>query len=113
MAWTRITAAATSGVGPDLTQLGTTWVGAVNAMGALVPWPLYVKENGAAYEEVWQGEEVLEGRALLHGLPRPKAHPQAERPLVPGFPLLLSRYPATGLFLPPERPFQRFLGVPA
>ncbi|MEJ5337892.1 MAG: extracellular solute-binding protein, partial [Thermus sp.] len=37
VAWTRITAAATSGVGPDLTQLGTTWVGAVSAMGALEP----------------------------------------------------------------------------
>jgi len=37
VAWTRITAAATSGVGPDLTQLGTTWVGAISAMGALEP----------------------------------------------------------------------------
>lgn len=37
VAWTRITAAATSGVGPDITQLGTTWVGAISAMGVLEP----------------------------------------------------------------------------
>ncbi|MGC8905141.1 sugar ABC transporter substrate-binding protein [Thermus sp.] len=37
VAWTKITTAATSGVGPDLTQLGTTWVGAISAMGALEP----------------------------------------------------------------------------
>jgi multiple sugar transport system substrate-binding protein len=32
VAWTRITTAATSGVGPDIVQLGTTWVGAITAM---------------------------------------------------------------------------------
>ena len=37
VAWTKITTAATSGVGPDLTQLGTTWVGAISAMGVLEP----------------------------------------------------------------------------
>lgn len=37
VAWTRITAAATSGVGPDLVQLGTTWVGSISAMGVLEP----------------------------------------------------------------------------
>lgn len=36
-AWTRITTAATSGEGPDVSQLGTTWVGAIDAMGALEP----------------------------------------------------------------------------
>lgn len=37
VAWTRITAAAISGVGPDLVQLGTTWVGSISAMGVLEP----------------------------------------------------------------------------
>ncbi len=36
-AWTRITTAATSGEGPDVSQLGTTWVAAIDAMGALEP----------------------------------------------------------------------------
>lgn len=34
-AWTKITTAATSGEGPDITQLGTTQIAAVAAMGAL------------------------------------------------------------------------------
>lgn len=35
-AWTKITAAATSGEAPDITQLGTTWVAAITSMGALL-----------------------------------------------------------------------------
>ncbi|MFC1478945.1 extracellular solute-binding protein, partial [Candidatus Margulisiibacteriota bacterium] len=34
-AWQKITAAATSGTGPDIVQLGSTWVGMVSSMGAL------------------------------------------------------------------------------
>ncbi len=34
-AWTRLTNAAVSGEGPDVSQLGTTWVGAIDAFGAL------------------------------------------------------------------------------
>lgn len=34
-AWTKLTAAATSGETPDIAQLGTTWVGAISYMGAL------------------------------------------------------------------------------
>ncbi len=34
-AWTKITAAAASGQGPDLLELGTTWVAAISSMGAL------------------------------------------------------------------------------
>ncbi len=34
--------------------------GLLKRLGTLIPWPLYVTENGAAYEEVWQGEEILE-----------------------------------------------------
>ncbi len=35
-AWSKITTAATSGVGPDICQIGTTWVGAITSMGALL-----------------------------------------------------------------------------
>ena len=34
-AWTKITAAAASGQGPDVLELGTTWVPAISSMGAL------------------------------------------------------------------------------
>jgi len=34
-AWTKITAAAASGQGPDLLELGSTWVAAISSMGAL------------------------------------------------------------------------------
>src|SRR5271165_6850781 len=34
-AWSKITAAAASGQGPDLLELGTTWVAAISSMGAL------------------------------------------------------------------------------
>ncbi len=37
-AWTRITTAAVSGEGPDVSQLGTTWVAAIDAFGALRPF---------------------------------------------------------------------------
>lgn len=33
-AWTKLTTAATSGEGPDISQIGTTWVAALGAMGA-------------------------------------------------------------------------------
>jgi multiple sugar transport system substrate-binding protein len=36
-AWSKITAAAASGQGPDVIELGTTWVAAIAAMGALEP----------------------------------------------------------------------------
>ncbi len=36
-AWNKITAAAASGQGPDLLELGTTWVAAISSMGALEP----------------------------------------------------------------------------
>lgn len=35
-AWTKITTAATSGDTPDIVQLGSTWVGSISAMGALL-----------------------------------------------------------------------------
>jgi multiple sugar transport system substrate-binding protein len=36
-AWAKITAAAASGQGPDVIELGTTWVAAIASMGALEP----------------------------------------------------------------------------
>ncbi|HXA47833.1 MAG TPA: extracellular solute-binding protein, partial [Burkholderiaceae bacterium] len=36
-AWSKITAAAASGQGPDVLELGTTWVSAISSMGALEP----------------------------------------------------------------------------
>ena len=33
-AWTKLTTAATSGEGPDVSQIGSTWVAALGAMGA-------------------------------------------------------------------------------
>ena len=46
-AWTKITTAATSGEGPDITQLGTTQIAAVAAMGALEDLtPIYDKFGG-------------------------------------------------------------------
>jgi len=36
-AWSKITAAAASGQGPDILELGTTWVSSISSMGALEP----------------------------------------------------------------------------
>ena len=46
-AWTKLTTAATSGEGPDITQLGTTQVAAIAAMGALEDLtPVYDRFGG-------------------------------------------------------------------
>ena len=45
-AWTKINTAAISKEAPDITQLGTTWVGVISAMNALEPMNDYVKEIG-------------------------------------------------------------------
>lgn len=47
-AWSKITVAATSGVAPDICQLGTTWVGTIASMGALLPLNDYIHEIGGA-----------------------------------------------------------------
>lgn len=47
-AWQRITIATMSGEGPDILQLGTTWVGAVTGMGALADLTGKVSELGGA-----------------------------------------------------------------
>ncbi len=46
-AWTKLTTAATSGEGPDITQLGTTQIAAIAAMGALEDLtPIYDRFGG-------------------------------------------------------------------
>ncbi|HHV75440.1 MAG TPA: sugar ABC transporter substrate-binding protein [Thermoanaerobacterium sp.] len=47
-AWTKITTAATSGIGPDVLQLGTTWVPAIASMGALEDLTDKVSDLGGA-----------------------------------------------------------------
>lgn len=47
-AWSKITVAATSGVAPDICQLGTTWVGTIASMNALLPLNEYIEEIGGA-----------------------------------------------------------------
>jgi multiple sugar transport system substrate-binding protein len=47
-AWQRITIATMSGEGPDILQLGTTWVGAITGMGALTDLTKRVDELGGA-----------------------------------------------------------------
>gem|GEM_PF-355133 len=44
-AWTKITAAATAGDAPDITQLGTTWVGAISYLDALVDLSGYINKD--------------------------------------------------------------------
>ncbi len=65
VAWTKITTAATSGVGPDLTQLGTTWVGAISAMGVLEPVDDVLEALGgerAYLPAVWRTARLEGGR---------------------------------------------------
>ena len=45
-AWTKITTAATSGDVPDLVQLGSTWVGSISSMNALLDMKDRVAELG-------------------------------------------------------------------
>ena len=47
-AWTKITTAATSNDVPDIAQLGSTWVGSISSMGALMDNKARVAELGGA-----------------------------------------------------------------
>lgn len=60
-AWTKITTAATSGDTPDLVQLGSTWVGSISAMGALMD----LKEKAA---EIGGGQSFIPAAWSSHGL---------------------------------------------
>ena len=70
--WNKITAAAASRRGPDLLELGTTWMPAIAAMGgleALTPRQLAEVDNGAPYyPELWKTTQVF-GRSGVYGLP--------------------------------------------
>jgi multiple sugar transport system substrate-binding protein len=70
--WNKITAAAASRRGPDLLELGTTWMPAIAAMGGLEPLSatqLAEVGNGAPYyTELWKTTQVL-GRHGVYGLP--------------------------------------------
>ena len=70
--WNKITAAAASRRGPDLLELGTTWMPAVAAMGGLEPLTaaqLAEVDNGAPYyAQLWKTTQVF-GQQGVYGLP--------------------------------------------
>lgn len=70
-AWTKITTAATSGEGPDVLQLGTTWVPAVAAMGALAPLTDRVAEIGGkdAYHPATWNTTGIAGKPDVYAVP--------------------------------------------
>jgi len=70
--WNKITAAAASRRGPDLLELGSTWMPAIAAMGGLEPLSatqLAEVGNGAPYyPELWKTTQVF-GRRGVYGVP--------------------------------------------
>lgn len=70
-AWPKITAAAAGGDGPDVLQLGTTWVPAIAAMGALEPLTAKVGEVGgkdAFWPASWNTSGIA-GKSDTYALP--------------------------------------------
>lgn len=70
-AWTKITTAATSGDTPDIVQLGSTWVGAISAMGALTDLKDKVAEIGggtAFIPPAWVSSGI-EGSGTVTAIP--------------------------------------------
>ena len=70
--WNKITAAAASRRGPDLLELGSTWMPAIAAMGGLEPLSaaqLAEVDNGAPYyPQLWKTTQVF-GRPGVYGVP--------------------------------------------
>ncbi len=70
--WNKITAAAASRRGPDLLELGSTWMPAIAAMGGLEPLSaaqLAEVGNGAPYyAPLWKTTQVF-GHAAVYGVP--------------------------------------------
>jgi multiple sugar transport system substrate-binding protein len=70
--WNKITAAAASRRGPDLLELGTTWMPAIAAMGGLErlsALQLAEVDNGAPYyPQLWKTTQVF-GHTGVYGLP--------------------------------------------
>lgn len=70
-AWTKITTAATSGDTPDIVQLGSTWVGSISAMGALLDVSDKVSEIGGSPNFIpaaWKSTG-LEGTKTITAIP--------------------------------------------
>lgn len=70
-AWSKITTAATSGKGPDVLQLGTTWVPAIAAMNALTPITDKVADIGGEdsyYPASWRTTKI-EGQDEVYAAP--------------------------------------------
>ncbi|MCZ8521372.1 MULTISPECIES: sugar ABC transporter substrate-binding protein [Paenibacillus] len=70
-AWTKITTAATSGEGPDLLQLGTSWVPAIASMNGIEEISGKVKEIGGeeAYLPASWKTTKIEGTDKVYGVP--------------------------------------------
>jgi multiple sugar transport system substrate-binding protein len=71
-AWAKITAAAASGQGPDVLELGTTWVPAISSMGALEPLSAQqIAEAGgsAAFFPVMWGTTQRHGDNTSYAIP--------------------------------------------
>lgn len=66
-AWTKITASATSGEAPDVTQLGSTWTAAIGSMGALVD--LNGKIDKDIFVETTLQSAGIRGKEEMYGMP--------------------------------------------
>lgn len=70
-AWTKITTAATSGEGPDLLQLGSTWVPAIASMGGIDKVTDKVADVGGAeafLPAIWKTTSIA-GDSEVYGVP--------------------------------------------
>lgn len=70
-AWTKVTTAATSGEGPDLLQLGSTWVPAIASMGGIDKLNDKVAEVGGAdafLPAIWSTTSIS-GQQDIYGVP--------------------------------------------
>lgn len=70
-AWTKITTAATSGEGPDILQLGTTWVPAIAAMSGIEDVTDRVDEVGgeSGYLPASWETTKISGQSQVYGVP--------------------------------------------
>ena len=70
-AWTKITTAATSGEGPDILQLGTTWVPAIAAMNGIEDLTDRVADVGGSESYLpasWK-TTMIDGNSEVYGVP--------------------------------------------
>jgi multiple sugar transport system substrate-binding protein len=70
-AWTKITTASIAGDGPDLVQLGTTWVSSLTDLGALMPIDDLVKDVKASQIFLPNTAEAITPRASEHATSLP------------------------------------------